>query len=147
MPDIEALIRRAIEEGKFNELPGRGKPLHLDENPHADPEWRLAHRLLRQNGFTLPWLEQRREIETERRQACQRLQTAWEQRAAALERENALETAEAAWQRSQAEFRARFVRLNRRIFDYNLQTPSTQFQMPPLDPEKAIQRIRDSGGG
>lgn len=147
MPDIEELIRRAIEEGKFTDLPGRGKPLHLDENPHTDPEWRLAYHLLRRNGFTLPWLEQRREIEIECEQACQRLQTAWELRVRALQGENALETIEAAWQRSLAEFRARFARLNRRIFDYNLQTPSARFQMLPLDPEKEIQRIRDSGGG
>lgn len=147
MPDIEELIRRAIEEGKFADLPGRGKPLHLDENPHTDPEWRLAYHLLRQNGFSLPWLEQRREIEIEYEQACQRLQTAWELRARALQGENALETAEAAWQRSLAEFHTRFARLNRRIFDYNLQTPSARFQMLPLDPEKEIQRIRDSGGG
>ena len=33
MPKIEEHIRRAIEEGSFEDLPGKGQPLHLYENP------------------------------------------------------------------------------------------------------------------
>ena len=65
MSDIEEHIRRAIEEGKFKDLPGQGKPLQLDENRYENPEWRLAHHLLRSSGFTLPWIERRKEIENE----------------------------------------------------------------------------------
>ncbi len=46
MPNIEDLIQRAIQEGKFSDLPGKGKPLRLDDNPHADPDWQLAYHLL-----------------------------------------------------------------------------------------------------
>jgi hypothetical protein len=35
MPNIEELTQRAIQEGKFSDLPGKGKPLRLDENPHS----------------------------------------------------------------------------------------------------------------
>ena len=47
MPDlsIEEIIRRAIQEGKFDDLPGKGEPLQLDDNPHEDPEWRAAHHI------------------------------------------------------------------------------------------------------
>jgi len=65
MPNIEDLLQRAMREGKFDNLPGKGQPVRLDENPHADPEWRLAYHLLQQNGFSLPWLELRQEIENE----------------------------------------------------------------------------------
>ena len=65
MPNIEEQIRRAQEGGQFDDLPGKGKPLRLDENPHEDPEWRLAHQILRNGGFSLPWIEMWREIEAE----------------------------------------------------------------------------------
>ena len=65
MPNIEELIQRAIQEGKFSDLPGKGKPLRLDENPHADPDWQLAYHLLKENSFSLPWLELRQELEIE----------------------------------------------------------------------------------
>ena len=63
MPNAEEQIRRAIEEGKFDNLPGKGKPLHLDQNPFEDPDWRLANHVLKTSGFSLPWIEKRNEIE------------------------------------------------------------------------------------
>ena len=63
MTNIEEHIRRAMEEGKFEDLPGKGEPLNLEENPLEDPEWRMANHILRSSGFTLPWIETYREIE------------------------------------------------------------------------------------
>ena len=54
---IEEIIRQAMQEGKFDDLPGKGKPLNLDQNPHQDPDWRVAHHLLKSAGFSLPWIE------------------------------------------------------------------------------------------
>ncbi len=31
---VEEKIRAAMEAGAFNNLPGKGKPLNLEENPH-----------------------------------------------------------------------------------------------------------------
>ncbi|MCC7129877.1 MAG: hypothetical protein B6D39_12500 [Anaerolineae bacterium UTCFX2] len=147
MPVIEDLIRQAIEAGKFSDLSGKGKPLRLDDNPHSDPAWRLAYHLLRENGFTLPWLERRREIEAECEQACQRLRFAWSRHTQAAQNETAPAAADAEWQQNAAQSREQFAQLNRRIFDYNLQAPAAQFQMIPLDFEREIQRICESGGG
>ena len=65
MPDIEDRIRRAQEEGLFDNLSGKGKPFRLDQNPHEDPDWSLAYHMLRSSGYTLPWIEELREIESE----------------------------------------------------------------------------------
>ena len=43
--NIEEQIRRAIQEGKFDDLPGKGKPLKLDENPFEESEWRMANKI------------------------------------------------------------------------------------------------------
>jgi len=62
---IDEIIRQAMKEGKFDDLPGKGKPLNLDQNPHQDPEWRVAHHLLKSGGFSLPWIERLGEIDEE----------------------------------------------------------------------------------
>ncbi len=58
-------IREAMEEGAFDHLEGAGEPLNLDENPFEDPSVRMAHRLLRNNGFAPAWIEEGREIDAE----------------------------------------------------------------------------------
>ena len=60
---VEEIIQKAIREGAFDNLKGKGKPLNLNENPFVDKEWHLAYRLLEQQGFALPWMEKRNEIE------------------------------------------------------------------------------------
>jgi hypothetical protein len=71
--DIEAAIRivaerrieQAMKEGKFDNLPGAGKPLDIEPAP-ADENARLtwwALRILRQGGFVPDEVVLRREIE------------------------------------------------------------------------------------
>ena len=58
-------IREAMEEGAFEHLEGTGRPLDLAENPFEDPSLRMAHRLLKNNGFSPAWIEEGKEIERE----------------------------------------------------------------------------------
>jgi hypothetical protein len=48
---IESIIRRAIEEGVFDNLRGKGKPHNLNENPLVEPEWCLAFSMLQNEGL------------------------------------------------------------------------------------------------
>lgn len=137
MPNIEELIQRAIQEGKFNDLPGKGQPLHLDENPHADPDWQLAYHLLKENGFSLPWLELRQEIESEIEATRQAFKLAWEWR-------QTIPEPQAGFQRALRVFAEQVAHINQRIFDYNLQTPMDRFQMRKLDLQQEIERICQS---
>jgi hypothetical protein len=61
----ERKIREAMEEGAFDHLDGTGRPLDLCENPFEDPSQRMAHRLLKNNGFAPAWIEEAKEIEAE----------------------------------------------------------------------------------
>ncbi len=141
MPLIDDPIRRAQEEGKFEDLPGKGKPLHLDENPLEDPEWRLANHLLRSSGYTLPWIEMRKEIEAEMAAARASLERAWSWRQAAMEEKRPVGEIQTEWRRAEAAFRQQIEQVNRRIFDYNLQVPSDKFHLLKLNAEKEIQAI------
>lgn len=60
----EKLIRKAQEEGQFDNLPGTGKPLDLSEHPYEDPEMRMAHKIL-SNAKVLPeWAELAKQIDS-----------------------------------------------------------------------------------
>jgi hypothetical protein len=61
----ERKIREAMEEGAFEHLDGTGQPLDLRENPFEDQSLRMAHRLLKNNGFAPSWIEEAKEIERE----------------------------------------------------------------------------------
>ncbi len=101
----ERKIREAMEEGAFEHLDGTGEPLDLNENPFEDPAQRMAHRILRNNGFAPAWIEEGRDIEAEIRYL------------------------KASYPRLDDGERARRVDLlNRRIAAYNLKTPVASAQ-------------------
>lgn len=136
MSKVEEHIRKAIEAGEFENLPGAGHPLNLDENPFEDPEWRTAYRVLRNSGFTLPWIETRREIDRSLEAARNDIKMAWNRWMAgsATSEEQSL----AKWERALARFREDIFTINERIFSYNLEVPADRFQMPVLNVEREI---------
>ena len=58
----EARIAEAQERGEFDELPGAGRPLALDDDSLVPDELRVAYRMLKNAGYLPPELELRREI-------------------------------------------------------------------------------------
>ncbi len=139
MTDIEEHIRRAIEEGKFTDLPGEGKPLRLDDNPYENPEWRLAHHILRSSGFTLPWIERRREIENELEVARAALQRAKAWQESVASQGNSSTDQDAEWQRAVADFYQTVEGINRKILAYNLEAPSEQFHLRTIIVQAELQ--------
>jgi DnaJ family protein C protein 28 len=141
MPEIEEHIRRAIEEGKFDNLPGQGKPLDLGDDTLADPDWRLAHHMLRSSGYSLPWIELRQEIQAEADTARGTLRRAWEWREAALAQGQPSERVQGEWMRAVEAFRKQTESINKKIFNYNLQAPSEIVQLFKLDTEREIAAV------
>ncbi len=124
---IDEIIQQAMQEGAFDNLPGKGKPLDLDENPFLDQEWQLAYHLLKQNGFAPDFIEQRQSIELELAAARQSLARAWSWRTEALAEGKAADYVEAEWGRAKEKFYERVERINKRIRDYNLTVPNARF--------------------
>ena len=144
MPNAEEQIRRAIEEGKFDNLPGKGKPLHLEENPFEDPEWRLANHVLKSSGFTLPWIEKRGEIEALIENARSALKRSDEWRRQALSEGKPAPFVSAEWNKAVEKFREQAAEINRLILSYNLEAPSSQLQMPQLSIERELELTSSS---
>jgi DnaJ family protein C protein 28 len=141
MPNVEEHLRKAIEEGKFDDLPGKGKPLRIEENPNADPEWELAFHLIKESGYTLPWIVTIREIEIDIEKARQDLQRAWKWRIIYLSADVPDEKASAEWKRALEAFMGILPALNQRIRDYNLEVPNARFQRPILNLEQELEKI------
>jgi len=59
---IEERIRKAQEEGEFDDLPGEGKPLNLDELNGVAEDLRLAYKILKNADCKPPELEIHEEI-------------------------------------------------------------------------------------
>ncbi|RJK98779.1 DUF1992 domain-containing protein [Enterobacter chuandaensis] len=57
----ERHIRDAQNKGEFDNLPGSGERLVLEDDSHIAPELRAGYRLLKNAGCLPPELEQRRE--------------------------------------------------------------------------------------
>jgi len=142
MPNIEELLRQAMADGKFDNLPGKGKPLHLDDsNPYTNPEWELAYRMLKDAGYSLPWIESQREIDTDLESARRELRLAYDHYQAIMFEPSFTPTDASDWERSQLAFKEKLEALNKRIRTINLQVPNARFQRPVLSFDLELQRI------
>ncbi len=63
----EARIADAMRAGAFDDLPGAGRPLALDDDRMVPEESRMAYRLRRNAGFVPAEVEARREAASLRR--------------------------------------------------------------------------------
>ncbi len=59
---IEEKIQKAITDGEFENLAGRGKPIDMDAYFNTPPEYRMGHSLLKANNFAPEEVEILREI-------------------------------------------------------------------------------------
>ena len=58
----EERIRDAIQRGEFDNLPGLGKPLNLEDDRHIPEDLRLAYKVLKNADCLPPELELKKEI-------------------------------------------------------------------------------------
>jgi hypothetical protein len=59
---VEERILDAMRRGAFDDLPGAGRPLALDDDLLVPPELRAANRILKNAGYVPPEVLDRREI-------------------------------------------------------------------------------------
>jgi hypothetical protein len=139
----EQAIQRAMEEGKFDRLPGAGQPLKLDENPYEDPAMWAANHLLRNNGFSPPWVEERRSLERDIHQSrLVLLRVWWWVQAVSVEPGGVRAEAGARCQRALSAFTGEVEAINRRIRDCNLKLPAGVSHLAYLVVEDEVRRIQ-----
>jgi DnaJ homolog subfamily C member 28 len=121
---IDRIIDEAAEQGYFDNLPGKGKPLKLDKNPYASDQ-SLAYELLQNNDYTLPWIAKRGEVldkvlalRTSLASDWTRARQRWHEADLAGQIEH-----QAQWMERLLDYAAQVVALNKEIGEVNLITP------------------------
>jgi hypothetical protein len=130
---VERLIREAMEEGAFDDLPYRGQRLPVDDDVAAGDR-ALAFRMLRNAGMAPPWIEADKDVR------------------AILERiEATLSGAQAAGPLAQVRLRRELTRLVREanvaIERLNAEAPTDRQHRRPIDLAAILARIDGSGDG
>ncbi len=58
----EEKIVEAMKNGEFDNLPGKGKPVNLNDDANIPPELRVAYRILKNAGYVSEEVNELREI-------------------------------------------------------------------------------------
>ncbi|KAI3989374.1 hypothetical protein MKX01_026413 [Papaver californicum] len=128
---VEQRIYQSMEEGKFENLPGKGKPLKFVTNPHADPAEDTLFRILNQNGFAPEWVELNKEIRSNLAQWRLSLRKAYASR---------LNGDISKWNKDSEALKVQIRTINDKVFRYNLIVPGGR-QMHGLKWEKELDRL------
>ncbi len=59
---VERKIKEAQEKGEFDNLPGKGKPIEMEDDRHIPEELRLAYKVLKNAGCVPPEVALKKEI-------------------------------------------------------------------------------------
>ena len=59
---VEQRIKEAQEKGEFDNLPGHGKPLKLEDDSHVPEDLRIAYKILKNADCLPPELQEKKEI-------------------------------------------------------------------------------------
>ncbi|MGH2592036.1 MAG: DnaJ family domain-containing protein [Anaerolineae bacterium] len=132
---IDRQIKKAQEEGTFDNLSGKGKPLtHLDSDP--------LNGVLQAQGFTARWVELDHEIrqkveiaEQAVKQTYEWVMQTWSSGSASRQ------FAQDEWRKARRIFRERIAEINELIKTYNLQVPPTIGQKFLLKEEEELRQL------
>jgi DnaJ family protein C protein 28 len=137
-------IEEAIERGDFDNLPGKGKPLDLRENPNEPVEMRMANRLLKNNELAPAWIMDRKALIFESDLLRHELERQWrwhtEEIAHLSTVEERVELA-AEWTLLIRAWEEQIADLNRRILNLNLTLPIWRMELMRLNLDRELKRI------
>ncbi|KAL3536192.1 hypothetical protein ACH5RR_004653 [Cinchona calisaya] len=131
---VEQRIWRSMEEGQFENLPGKGKPLDLIANPHADPAEDTLYRILSKNGCAPEWVELNKEIRNRILQWRTALRKAWSFKGGQDDDK---------WTEGSEVLKLQLQDINDKVFRYNLIVPFGR-QMFGLKWEKELDRMKET---
>jgi DnaJ family protein C protein 28 len=146
MPDLmDEIIRDAMRNGRFDNLPGEGKPLEVEDDSSVPAHLRMAHKLLKDNDLAPDWIMQGQAIDAEReqwRRQARRELRAYRGALADAGRSPSPEISrsrvQTRWEQTRAELAAQAEALNRQILSYNLKVPPGVTHKPQLDVSREL---------
>ncbi|XP_070021242.1 uncharacterized protein [Nicotiana sylvestris] len=134
---VEQRIWHSMEEGQFENLPGKGKPLDLNTNPHVDPAEDTLYRILSRNKCAPEWVELNKEIRSNVVDWRSALKKAWTHKDT---------VGDSKWIEASESLKLQMRDINNKVFRYNLIVPFGR-QMFVLKWEKEIDRLNEERTG
>lgn len=140
---ISQRIEEAMQQGAFDNLPGKGKPLNAAPDPYVSPDMQMANSLLKNNDLVPAWISDRKTVldAIERLRArigrgCAAAREEMERATTPQRREQVLQ----AWSRQVASWQQEVTELNRRIEVQNLKQPVTFLEILKLQLADELRR-------
>lgn len=139
---IDDLIEEGREQGAFDNLPGKGKPLNLKRNLFA-PELELAHGLLQQNDMKPAWITARRDLLAQIEALRAAIQRQWQRH------ESAYRQAQSdsqrgpliiSWDDACLRWEKQITALNKEIDVFNFKRPSDNLEIFKLSLTQELER-------
>ena len=143
---VEQQIQEAIERGEFDDLPGKGKPLQIEENLYAG-DMQLAYKLLKDHNFTLPWIAERNRMLEEINKLRERIERQFKLfgvQIAAMARGGQGEVAKRRWTGLLMQWETAIEDLNKRIEDVNHMLPTMELEIIKLNLDVELTRLGTS---
>lgn len=139
---ITEQLDEAAANGAFENLPGKGRPLRLNEHPNEPADMRMANKLLKDNGLTPTWIGDRKELLAEIDALRTEMERRWELMRTSAEASGSEREAFArSWRRSVRDWEARVVELNKRIVSLNIGLPIWRMELHRLRLDEELKRI------
>ena len=133
---VSRRIEDAMQQGAFDNLPGRGKPLDLRRDPFVPEDQQMAFRLLHNNDLVPAWIGDRKEVlqtidalRADIRRVALQLRTEWDAHQATETSKNRNAKNRQVWERYVSRWEADIAQLNHRILSLNLKQPAAHLEV------------------
>jgi DnaJ homolog subfamily C member 28 len=140
---IDDLIEEGRQKGIFDNLPGQGKPLDLDQNSYAAGQ-ALANKLLQDNDLKPAWLMQRDDIQEQMATLRQEIWLSWQRHERAYRLAGSVVQIDAlviSWDDACLAWEARIAAINRQVDTFNLKRPVERMEMFKLQLAEELAKV------
>ena len=130
---VDIAIRKAMEAGEFNNLPGEGQPLDLHTDPNTPADMQLAYKIMKQNDIAPDWIVQSKTLTAKL--------DSWQSRLKAAHKIYMKTHNLEAWLIAKEKLREDAEKLNKELVAFNLKLPPGVAHRPLLNLGMAIERL------
>lgn len=148
MSAIDDIINQAMRNGEFDQLPGAGKPLKIEDDSHTPEHLRMAHKMLRDHNMPPEWILESKSLDEARESIDRAIERTRSKRQAILdaaqrasEPEQAKIIAEQQWHTLKEALRTQLTAYNRRTLAYNLKVPRGVQHKALVDLERVLRTL------
>ncbi len=140
---IEELIEEGRQQGAFDNLKGKGKPLDLSRNLYA-AGMELANELLKNNQLKPAWILNRNQIQEAIQTLREEIRRTWQRHEQAYRfavSEGQRGALRVSWDDACRRWENQMEKLNQQIRDFNLKRPSENLELFKISLERELESV------